>query len=97
MENLIEENRDNLEKAYYTLSKLCTMDMLHGKETDAVKAYRALETALVGLGILEDDEEPDDEEEEELDYTNDEQYWKDYAADLKYDMYRDMALMGYEY
>ena len=96
MENLIEENRDNLEKAYHTLYSLCMMDMIHGKETDAVKAYRALETALVGLGILEGDEEQDDEEEES-DYTNDEQYWKDYAADLKYDMYRDLALEGYEY
>jgi hypothetical protein len=97
MENLIEENRDNLEKAYHTLYDLSMMDMIHGKETDAVKAYRALETALVGLGILECDEEQEDEEEKESDYTNDEQHWGEYVADLKYDMYRDLSLEGYEY
>lgn len=97
MENLIEANRDNLEKAYYTLSKICIReDGILNQDSEKWQTLRALETALVNLGILEPDEEPE-EEEEELDYTNDKQHWDEWVADQRYDMYRDLALMGYEY
>lgn len=98
MENLIEANRDNLEKAYYTLSKICIReDGILNQDSENWQTLRALETALVNLGILEPDEEPEEEEEESLDYTNDKQHWDEWVADQKYDQYRDLALMGYEY
>ena len=97
MENLIEANREGLEKAYYTLSKICIReDGILNQASENWQTLRALETALVNLGILEPDEEPE-EEEEELDYTNDKQHWDEYVADQRFDMYRDLALMGYEY
>lgn len=65
-----------------------------GQEARDVKM--ALETALVGLGILEPDEEPGDDGET-LDYTNSAQHFDEWAADQRFDMYRDLALMGYEY
>lgn len=98
MENLIEANREGLEKAYYTLSKICIReDGILNQDSENWQTLRSLETALVNLGILEPDEEPEEEEEEALDYTNDKQHWDEYVADQRYDMYRDLALMGYEY
>ena len=93
MENLIEANRDKLEKAYYGFFGKAVFS----EDEKQVEAFRALETALVNLGILEPDEEPEEEEEEALDYTNDAARWDEWAADQQYDMYRDLALMGYEY
>lgn len=81
---------------YYGISKAITKELIHGEETNAVSAYRMLEEAMVEAGLLEADEEPE-EEEEELDYTNDAQHWDEWATDQRYDMYRDLALMGYEY
>lgn len=81
---------------YYGISKAVTKELLNNEETNAVKAYRMLEEAMVDAELLEPDEEPE-EEEEELDYTNDKQHWDEYVADQRYDMYRDLALMGYEY
>lgn len=81
---------------YYGISKAITKELIHGEETNAVSAYRMLEEAMVEAGLLEADEEPEDEEEE-LDYTNDAQRWDEWVADQRYDEYRDMALMGYEY
>lgn len=81
---------------YYGIGKAVTKELLHGEETNAVKAYRMLEEAMVKAGLLEADEEPE-EEEEELDYTNSAQHWDEWAADQRFDMYRDLALMGYEY
>lgn len=96
MENLIEANRDNLEKAYYTLSKICIReDGILNQDSEKWQTLRALETALVNLGILEPDEEP--EEEEPDDDRNSVEHWDEWAADQRYDMYRDLALMGYEY
>ena len=92
MENLIEANRDKLEKAYYNFFGKAVFS----EDEKQVEAFRALETALVNLGILEPDEEPE-EAEEELDYTNDAEHFDEWAADQRYDMYRDLALMGYEY
>jgi hypothetical protein len=82
---------------YYGIGKAVTKEMLRGEETNTVKAYRMLEEAMVEAGLLEADEEPEEEPEEEMDYTNDAQHWDEWAADQRYDMYRDMALMGYEY
>lgn len=93
MTNLIEENRDMLEKAYYGFFG---KNVLNQDEKQR-EAFKALETALVNLGILEPDEEPEETEEETLDYTNDAQHWDEWVADQRYDMYRDLALMGYEY
>lgn len=92
MENLIEANRDNLEKAYYRFFG----SSVWSQDEKQVEAFRALETALVNLGILEPDEESEEEEPEELDYTNDAQHWDEWAKDVLFDEYRDMALMGYE-
>ena len=52
----------------------------------------ACEDALVKAGILEADEEP-----EEADEYDSETNWDEWAADQRYDMYRDMELtMRYE-
>lgn len=91
-----ETHRDEMEKTYYQMGRALTRDMLAGRETGAVEAYRIMEAALVDAGILEADEEPEDEPEE-LDYTNSAQHWDEWAADQRFDMYRDLALMGYEY
>lgn len=96
---LIETNRDALENLYHAVGMLTIKDRLDNNETPLLAAYRAFEEALVNMGILEADEEEEAEEEEpeELDYTNDAQHWDEWAADQRYDMYRDLALMGYEY
>lgn len=91
---MIEANRERLEKAYYDLQKL-TLKAGFDSYYEILKAWLAYEAELIDLGILESDEEP--EEEEELDYTNDAQHWDEWVADQRYDEYRDMALMGYEY
>lgn len=89
-------NDDFAWNTYYGIGKAVTKELLNNEETNGVKAYRMLEEAMVEAGLLEADEEPE-EEEEELDYTNDAQHWDEWAADQRYDMYRDLALMGYEY
>ncbi len=89
-------NDDFAWNTYYGIGKAVTKELLNNEETNGVKAYRMLEEAMVEAGLLEDDEEPE-EEPEELDYTNDAQHWDEWAADQRYDMYRDLALMGYEY
>lgn len=91
-----ETHRDYMEKTYYRMGRELTQDMLAGRETRAVEAYRIMEAALVDAGILEADEEPE-VEPEELDYTNSAQHWDEWAADQRFDMYRDLALEGYEY
>ena len=91
-----ETHREDMEKTYYRMGRELTRDMLAGRETGAVEAYLIMEAALVDAGILEADEEPEDEPEE-LDYTNSAQHWDEWVADQKYDQYRDMTLMGYEY
>lgn len=92
---MIEANRERLEKAYYDLQKL-TLKAGFDSYNEILNTWLAYEAELIGLGILEADEEPEDEEEE-LDYTNDAQHWDEWVADQRYDMYRDLALMGYEY
>lgn len=82
---------------YYGIGKAVTKELLHGEETNAIKAYRMLEEAMVEAGLLEADEEPEEEPEEELDYTNSAQHWDEWAADQRFDVYRDLALEGYEY
>lgn len=91
-----EKDLESMTKTYYMMGGKLVKDMLNGEETNAVKAYRMLEEAMVDAGLLEVDEEPE-EEEEELDYTNDAQHWDEWVADQRYDMHRDLALMGYEY
>ena len=88
-EEWIENHQDGLLKAYYDLCMMCITD------ASLIPEKMEYETALVKLGLLENDEEP--EQEEELDYTNDAAHWDEWVADQRYDMYRDMALMGYEY
>ena len=45
---------------YYSTSKAITKSLLHGEETNVVKAYRMLEEAMVEAGLLEADEEPEE-------------------------------------
>ena len=93
---MIEANRERLEKAYYDLQKL-TLKAGFDSYNEILNTWLAYEAELIDLGILEADEEPEEEPEEELDYTNDAQHWDEWVADQRYDEYRDMALMGYEY
>ena len=92
-----DTHREDMEKTYYRMGRELTRDMLAGRETRAVEAYRIMETAMVEAGILEADEEPEEEPEEELDYTNSASHFDEWAADQRFDVYRDLALMGYEY
>lgn len=97
--DMIDTNSINDEFAwntYYGISKAITKELIHGEETNAVKAYRMLEEAMLEAGLLEADEEPEEEEEPDDD-RNSAQHWDEWAADQRYDMYRDLALMGYEY
>lgn len=89
-------NEDFAWNTYYGIGKAVTKELIHGEETNAVSAYRMLEEAMVEAGLLEADEEPEDEEEPD-DGRNSAQHWDEWAADQRYDMYRDLALMGYEY
>ena len=96
MDEDAEQNRDYMEKTYYDMGKLCFRR--EGFKTGTLtEIWKGLEEKLVAVGILEPDEEPEEEEPEELDYTNDAQHWDEWAADQRFDMYRDLALMGYEY
>jgi hypothetical protein len=81
---------------YYGIGKAVTKELLNNEETNAVKAYRMLEEAMVEAGLLEADEEPEEEEEPDDD-RNGAQHWDEWAADQRFDMYRDLALEGYEY
>lgn len=81
---------------YYGIGKAITKELIRGEETNGTKAYRMLEEAMVEAGLLEADEEPEEEEEPDED-RNSVQHWDEWAADQRYDMYRDLALMGYEY
>ena len=97
--DMIDTNSVNDEFAwntYYGIGKAVTKELLNREETNGVKAYRMLEEAMVEAGLLEADEEPEEEEEPDDD-RNSAQHWDEWAADQRYDMYRDLALMGYEY
>lgn len=76
---------------YYGISKAITKELIHGEETNAVKAYRMLEEAMVEAGLLEADEEPEDEEED----LNTSSNWDEWELDHMYDCYRDDR-MAYE-
>lgn len=78
-------------QTYYELRKQLTKDLIHGKVTGAVKAYRMLEQALTEAGMLEADEEPKDEEED----LNTSSNWDEWELDHMYDCYRDDR-MAYE-
>lgn len=78
-------------KTYYGSFKGVTKSLLHGEETNAVKAYRMLEEAMVQAGMLEADEEPEDEEED----LNTSSNWDEWELDHMYDCYRDDR-MAYE-
>lgn len=89
-------NDDFAWNTYYGIGKAVTKELLNNEETNGVKAYRMLEEAMVEAGLLEADEEPEEEEEPDDD-RNSAQHWDEWAADQRYDMYRDLALEGYEY
>jgi hypothetical protein len=86
-----EENRDFFEKTYYGMSAVAwKIEKFHPGRLFEIRM--ACENALVGAGILEADEEPEEAEEYDSE-TN----WDEWAADQRYDMYRDMDIaMGYE-
>lgn len=94
-EEWVEKNQDELLHAYYTYPRTvadCFAEM--------DKAFKTFERSLVEMGILEEDEEEDeaeDEEEDEDDDRNSAEHWDEWAADQRFDEYRDRALMGYEY
>ena len=86
-----EENRDFFEKTYYGMSAAAwkAEKFNHGR---LFEIRMACEEALVEAGILEADEEP-----EEADEYDSETNWDEWAADQRYDAYRDYDLaMGYE-
>lgn len=86
-----EENRDFFEKTYYGMSAVAwKVEKFHPGKLFEIRM--ACEEALVEAGILEADEEP-----EEADEYDSETNWDEWAADQRYDMYRDMDIaMGYE-
>lgn len=87
-----EENRDFFEKTYYGMSAVAwkVEKFNHGK---LFEIRMVCEDALVEAGILEADEE----EPEEADEYDSETNYDEWAADQRYDMYRDMELtMRYE-
>lgn len=86
-----EENRGFFEETYYGMCDAAwkVEKLNHGK---LFEIRMACEDALVEAGILEADEEP-----EEADEYDSETNWDEWAADQRYDMYRDMELaMRYE-
>jgi hypothetical protein len=87
-EEWIEENRDALEKRYYQEYEMSLQDCFDGMD----EAFKKFENALVDMGILEPDEEPEEDPED----MNSTEHWDEWAADQRYDAYRDLALMGYE-
>ena len=88
---MIEANRERLEKAYYDLQKL-TLKAGFDSYNEILNTWLAYEAELIDLGILEADEEHEDEEEDLNTSTN----WDEWAAEQRFDEYRDLALMGYE-
>lgn len=86
-----EENRDFFEKTYYGMSAVAwKVEKFNPGRLFEIRM--ACEEALVEAGILEADEEP-----EEADEYDSETNWDEWAADQRYDMYRDMELtMRYE-
>ncbi len=90
----IEKYGDGLLDAYHNLYILCLEeDGVNDQNTPHWQEWKQFDAALVSLGLLETDEEPEDEEEDLNTSTN----WDEWAADQRFDMYRDLALMGYEY
>ena len=87
---MIEANRERLEKAYYDLQKL-TLKAGLDSYYEILKAWLAYEAELIDLGILEADEEPEDEEED----LNTSSNWDEWAADQRFDAYREDR-MAYE-
>ena len=85
-------NEDFAWNTYYGISKAVTKELIHGEETNAVSAYRMLEEAMVEAGLLEADKEPEEDEEDLNTSTN----WDEWAAEQRFDEYRDLALIGYE-
>lgn len=86
-----EENRDFFEKTYYGMCDAAwkVEKLNHGR---LFEIRMACEEALVEAGILEADEES-----EEADEYDSETNWDEWAADQRYDAYRDYDLaMGYE-
>ena len=94
--DMSQASADKLEDAYNKLYLECVRQACFIQDHPLWVACHALENAMTKYGLLEADQEPEGEEEEILDYTNDAQHWDEYVADLKYDQYRDMVLMGYE-
>ena len=91
--NVTEETMNALYEAYNVACWNCIHAGLGPEGQEARNAKLALENALVAMGMLEADEEQDEEPED----TNDSTHWDEWAADQRFDMYRDLALEGYEY
>ena len=90
----IEKYQDGLLESYYKLHSLCVAtDGVNDQNTPLWNTWKQFDAALVSLGLLEaDEEEPEDEED--LDTSTN---WDEWAADHRYDVYRDLALEGYAY
>lgn len=88
-----EETMNALYEAYNKVCMNCVHAGFGPEGQEARDAKLAMENALVEMGLLEADEEPEEEEEDLNTSTN----WDEWAADQRFDMYRDLALMGYEY
>lgn len=95
--DMSESSADKLENAYNKLYLACVRQACFIENHPLWIACHALENAMIKYGLLEPDEEPEDEEDcldERLDGSTN---WDELEADRRFDMYRDMALMGYEY
>lgn len=100
----VEVNEETL-NALYAAYSAATKSLIHAigttAEQETLNAKLALENALVALGMLEDDPEPEEEPEDDEDCLDERldgsTNWDELEADRRFDMYRDMALMGYEY
>jgi len=88
-----EETLNGLYAAYNAASKHVIET---GFSDQALKVKLALENVLVEMGMLEADEEPEEEQEPDDD-RNSVEHWDEWAADQRFDQYRDRVLMGYEY
>ena len=91
-----EETMNALYEAYNKVCLNCIHAGFGPEGQEALDAKLALENALVDMGMLEADEEPEEEEDEDDD-RNSAEHWDEWAADQRYDEYRDRVLMGYEY
>lgn len=78
----IEEHRDFAETTYYR------WPVALDSSSPAAIVRGMLEEALVTAGILEAEDDGDD--------RNSADHLDEWAADQRYDQFRDMALMGYE-